>query len=99
MSTPPIINEKILGKFGSYTFVTGILLVALGTLAVFLPRVVSLGIAIFAAWLLLIGVGLLMLFYPVIGVAAVGMCISISLLLDGWALLAISWTLQKGAKE
>jgi len=55
MSTLPIIDEKVLGKFGSCTFVTAILLIVLGTAAIVLPGVMSLGTAIFAAWLLLIG--------------------------------------------
>ncbi len=183
MTTLPIIDKKILGKFGPYTFVTGILLIVLGTIAIVLPGVMSLGTAIFAAWLLLVGgvlwaihtyrydaksimnwlkpallvgVGLLMLVYPMSGVAAVGLLLAvyllldafgsfvlarsihpakgwgwmtfngvisfllatlfligwpatsmwlvglyvgISLLFDGWALLAISWMLRKGAKE
>lgn len=50
-----LINEKILNKFGPYTFITGILLIVLGTVGVFLPGVMSLGAEIFIAWLLLIG--------------------------------------------
>ena len=182
MTTPPMLDETILGKFGPYTLVTAILLIILGTVAIFLPGVASLGTAIFAAWLLLaggvfwaihtfrydaksimnwikpillVGVGLLMLVYPMSGVAAVamllaiylfldalgsfalaraihpvkgwgwmafngaisfllatlfligwpatsmwlvGLYVGISLLFDGWALLAISWSLRKGAK-
>jgi uncharacterized membrane protein HdeD (DUF308 family) len=49
------IEKEVSGKFGSYTFVTGILLILLGTAAVVLPGVMSLATAIFAAWLLLIG--------------------------------------------
>lgn len=182
MITPSMLDETTLGKFGSYTFVTAILLIILGTVAIFLPSVMSLGTEIFAAslllfggvfwaihtyrydaksimsWLkpiLLVGVGLLMLVYPLSGVAAVamllaiylfldafssftlaraihpaegwgwmafngvisfllatlflmgwpatsmwlvGLYVGISLLFDGWALLAISWSLRKGAK-
>lgn len=182
MNTLPI-DEKLFGKFGPYTFVTGILLVVLGTTAIFLPSVMSLGTAIFAAWLLLIGgifwaihtyrydakslvnwlkpallvcIGLLMLIFPMTGVAAlglllaiylfmdafgsfvlartihpakgwgwmtfngvmsfllatlfligwpvtslwlVGLYVGISLLFDGWALVAIGWTLRKGAQN
>ena len=50
-----LINEKTLDKFGPYTFITGILLIVLGTVGVFLPGVMSLGTEIFIAWLLLIG--------------------------------------------
>ena len=54
MHTLPM-NEIVHSKVGPYTSVIGILLVALGTLAIFLPGVMSLGTAIFAAWLLLAG--------------------------------------------
>jgi len=42
-------------KFGSYTFITGILLVILGTVGFFLPGLMSLGAALLVAWLLIIG--------------------------------------------
>jgi len=111
------IEEKSLGKFGPYTFVTGILLIILGTVAIFLPGLMSLGVAIFAGWLLLIGgvfwaihtyqydaksfmnwlkpallvgVGLLMLVYPISGVAAVGMMLSIYLFLDAFGSFALA---------
>ncbi len=116
MSTLPI-DEKILDKFGRYTSITGILLVVLGTVAIFLPGVVSLGTAIFAAWLLLIGgvfwgihtyqydsksvmswlkpillfsTGFLMLLYPISGVAAVGLLLAIYLLLDTFGSFALA---------
>ncbi len=54
MNTLPI-NQKILGKFGSYTLITGILLIVLGMLGIALPGVMSLGTVIFVAWLLLTG--------------------------------------------
>ncbi|VAX00022.1 hypothetical protein MNBD_GAMMA19-398 [hydrothermal vent metagenome] len=57
MHTLPM-DEIVRSKAGPYTFVIGILLVALGTLAIFLPGVMSLGMALFAAWLLL-GAGFL----------------------------------------
>ncbi|MDE8346469.1 MAG: DUF308 domain-containing protein [Acidocella sp.] len=48
-------NEKVLDKFGPYTLITGILLILLGTAGIFLPGVMSLGTAIFVAWLLIVG--------------------------------------------
>ena len=48
-------DEEILGNFGRYTFITGILLILLGTVAMFLPTVMSLGTVIFIALLLIIG--------------------------------------------
>ena len=55
MSPLPMIDKKNLGKFGSYTLVTGVLLTVLGTVAIFLPGMMSMATDIFAAWLLLIG--------------------------------------------
>jgi len=55
MNTLPTIDEKLFSKFGPYTLVTGILLVVLGTVAILLLGVMSLGATIFSAWKLLIG--------------------------------------------
>jgi uncharacterized membrane protein HdeD (DUF308 family) len=49
------INKEVLEKFGSYTFVIGGLLILLGTAGILLPGMMSLGTAIFFAWLLLAG--------------------------------------------
>lgn len=54
MSTLPI-NQKTLDKFGPYTLITGILLIVLGMVGIVLPGVMSLGTALFIAWLLLAG--------------------------------------------
>jgi len=49
------IEKEVLNRFGPYSLVTGILLILLGTAGIYLPGVMSLGTALFAAWLLLIG--------------------------------------------
>src|SRR5450759_5885572 len=49
------IDKKVLDKFGPYTLITGILLIVLGTAGIILPGVMSLGTALFVAWLFLIG--------------------------------------------
>ncbi len=49
------IDKEVLDKFGPYSLVTGILLIMLGAAGIYLPGVMSLGTALFAAWLLLIG--------------------------------------------
>ena len=54
MSTLPV-NQKILDKFGPYSLVAGILLIVLGMMGIVLPTMMSLGTAIFVAWLLLTG--------------------------------------------
>ena len=121
MTTLMTIDEKTLDKFGPYTFVTGILLIALGTVAIFLPGLMSLGTAFFAAWLLLVGgilwavhtyrydsksflswlkpallvaVGLLLLVYPSSGVAAVGLLLAIYLLLDAFASFSMAHAIR-----
>ena len=53
-----ITAENLANKFGSYTLTTGILLLLLGAVGIFLPELVSLGTAFFIAGLL-IGGGLL----------------------------------------
>jgi uncharacterized membrane protein HdeD (DUF308 family) len=49
------IEQKVLDKFGPYTLITGILLIALGIAGIFLPGVLSLSTSIFIAWLFIIG--------------------------------------------
>ena len=48
------INKEILEKFSSYTFLIGGLLIAIGTIGILLPGM-SLGTAIFVAWILFTG--------------------------------------------
>lgn len=57
MSILPI-DKKVLKKFGSFSLITGILLIFLGMAGILLPGMMSLSTAIFVAWLLLIGGGL-----------------------------------------
>ncbi len=52
MKTLPV-DKNILEKFGSYTFLIGGLLIALGIGGVLLPNMMSLGVTIFFAWLLI----------------------------------------------
>jgi uncharacterized membrane protein HdeD (DUF308 family) len=54
MNTFPI-DEKALSKFGPYTLITGILLILLVTVGIFLPGIMSLSTVIFVTWLLIIG--------------------------------------------
>ena len=49
------INKDILEKFSSFTFLIGGLLIILGTVGILLPGVMSLGTAIFVAWILFTG--------------------------------------------
>uniref|UniRef100_E6QUL4 Acid-resistance membrane protein n=1 Tax=mine drainage metagenome TaxID=410659 RepID=E6QUL4_9ZZZZ len=49
------VNEKMLGKFGPYTLVTGILLVILGTIGIIFPIIMSWVTTVFVGWLLFIG--------------------------------------------
>jgi uncharacterized membrane protein HdeD (DUF308 family) len=51
---PLPLDKKVLDKFGSYTLITGILLIVLGSAGIVLPGVMSLGTTILVAWLLLI---------------------------------------------
>ena len=115
------IDKKVLDKFGPYTLITGILLVALGTVGFLLPGLMSLSTAIFVGWLLLVGgslwaihtckygpknvidwikpvllftVGGLMLFYPVLGVEAVGLLLAVYLLLDAMHSFAIAQSIR-----
>ncbi|MGA8862911.1 MAG: DUF308 domain-containing protein [Gallionella sp.] len=115
------LDKKILDKFGPYTLVTGILLIVLGTAGILLPGVMSLGTAIFAAWLLLIGglfwalhtyqydakkfmnwlkpallfgFGVLLLFFPMTGVAAVGLLLAIYLFLDAFGSFALAKSIR-----
>lgn len=115
------INEKVLDKFGRHTLITGMLLIVLGTAGIVLPGVMSLGTAIFVAWMLLTGgalwaihtyhhnskhvmdwlkptllfiTGGLMLFYPMSGVAAVGLLLAIYLLLDAYGSFALAQSIH-----
>jgi len=47
------LNQQVVEKFGSYTFVIGTVLIVLGTAGVFLPDLMSLGTSIFFGWLLI----------------------------------------------
>jgi uncharacterized membrane protein HdeD (DUF308 family) len=116
-----LIDDKITDKFGPYTLITGVLLVVLGTAGVVLPSVMSLGTAIFVAWLLLTGgalwaihtfkhspkhvmdwlkpallfiIGGLMLLYPASGVAAVGLLLAIYLLLDAYGSFVLAQSIH-----
>ncbi len=120
MITLPI-DEHLTSKFGSYTLVTGFLLIILGTAGLFLPGIISLGTAIFVAWLLIVGAiiwathtykyhaksvmgwikpalllitGGLMLFYPLSGVAAVGLLLAIYLLMDAFGSFALAQSIH-----
>lgn len=114
---------KPLEKFGPYTLIIGILLLLLGVVGIFLPGLMSLGTALFVAWLLIIGgifwavhtfkhdprsftdwlkpvilliTGGLMLFYPIQGVAAVGLLLSIYLLMDAFGSFALAQSIHPG---
>ena len=49
------LDQDQLRKFGSYTLITGILLIILGTVGVALPGLMSLATSVFIGWLFLIG--------------------------------------------
>lgn len=107
-------------KFGSHTRLIGLLLVILGVTGFFLPELMSLGLALFMAWLLLIGgllwaihsfkysanhimdwikpvllliIGGLMLFYPLTGIAAFGLLLAVYLLLDAFGSFSMAQSL------
>ncbi len=117
MNDPLNANNALAGKFGPYTLISGILLVVLGTIGIFLPDLASLGTVIFVAWLLIIGgviwaihtwrysarhvmdwikpallfaVGGLMLFKPASGIAAIGLLLSFYLMLDAFGSFALA---------
>ncbi|HHS84220.1 MAG TPA: hypothetical protein ENK38_04730 [Gammaproteobacteria bacterium] len=54
MNTSPV-DENPLRSFGPYSLIIGVLLIALGTLGVFVPGLASLGTALFFSWLLIFG--------------------------------------------
>jgi len=54
MNTPHT-EIEILGKFGSHTFIIGVLLILLGMAGILLPGVMSMGTGILFAWLMFIG--------------------------------------------
>ena len=110
-------------RFGNYTFITGILLIVLGSAGVFIPGAMSLVTEIWIAWLFLIGgvfwayhtyksnpgsfmdwlkpllliiSGGLMLFYPMPGIAAIGLVLSVYLLLDAFGSFALAHALYPG---
>lgn len=119
---PPLpLDKKALDKFGPYTLTIGILMVLLGMAGIILPGVMSLGTAIFVAWLLLTGgvlwgihtyqhnpahvmdwlkpallfiTGGLMLIYPASGVAVVGLLLATYLLLDAYGSFALAQTIH-----
>lgn len=115
------IDEQVIRKFGPYTLVAGILLIILGAAGLFLPGVISLGTAIFVAWLLIVGAliwathtyryharsvmgwikpalllitGGLMLYNPLSGVAAVGLLLAIYLLMDAFGSFALAQSIH-----
>lgn len=51
----PIMDKKVIEKFGPYNLFIGILLIVLGSIGISLPGVMSLSTAIFVGWLLLVG--------------------------------------------
>ena len=108
-------------RYGTYTLITGILLILLGACGLFLPGLMSLGTALFVAWLLIVGgviwavhsvrynarhvmdwikpvlllvTGGLMLWYPLSGIAAVGLLLAVYLLLDSFGSFALAQSLH-----
>jgi len=117
MTTLPSMDAIILGKFGPFTLITGILFILLGTAGILLPGIMSLSTVIFSAWLLFLGgvmwgihtyrydakslmnwfksavlvaVAVLMFTDPMSGVEAVGLLLAIYLLLDSFGSFALA---------
>ncbi len=115
------IDEKIFGKFGSFTFVIGILLIILGVIGITFPVLVSLATSIFAAGLLFIGgifwgihsfkyspksvlswfkpallliTGGLLFYSPSSGVEAVGLLLALYLLLDAFGSFTLAQSIH-----
>ncbi|VAW77480.1 hypothetical protein MNBD_GAMMA13-18 [hydrothermal vent metagenome] len=114
-------NEIITSRFGSFSLITGILLIILGTAGFFLPGLMSLGTVIFVAWMLIVGAAIwavhtykyntrsvmnwikpalllitggLMLFYPLPGIATVGLLLAVYLLLDAFGSFVIAQSIH-----
>jgi uncharacterized membrane protein HdeD (DUF308 family) len=51
----PLIDKKVIEKFGPYTLFIGFLLIILGAVGILLPVLMALSTAIFVGWLLLVG--------------------------------------------
>jgi membrane protein HdeD len=51
----PVIDTKVIEKFGPYTLPIGILLIVLGALGILLPALMAFSTAIFVGWILLVG--------------------------------------------
>ncbi len=120
MNASPV-DENPLRNFGPYSLITGILLITLGTLGVFMPGLASLGTEMFLSWLLILGgifwaihtfhydsrsvmawlkpalllsVGGLMLVYPVTGVATLGLLLAVYLLMDAFSSFALAQSIH-----
>lgn len=51
----PLIDTKVIEKFGSYTLSIGFLLIVLGAAGILLPALMAFSTAIFVGWILLVG--------------------------------------------